>query len=77
MPRMSPTNAPSTPTAVDEDEENEGGVVDLHEEWEAEIERRIEDVRAGRAELIPAREVFAEMDADIARRARERAARSR
>lgn len=43
------------------------------EEWEVEIERRIEDVRAGRVELIPAEQVFAELDAKLEERRRERA----
>lgn len=43
------------------------------EEWEAEIDRRIEDVRAGRVELVPAEQVFAELDAKLEERRRERA----
>ena len=38
--------------------------------WEEEIQRRLRDVEAGRAELIPAERVFAEVEAELqARRA--------
>lgn len=30
--------------------------------WEAELDRRIADVREGRVQLIPAEQVFAELD---------------
>jgi len=34
--------------------------------WDAEIERRIEEIVSGTAELIPAEQVLAEMDAQLA-----------
>ena len=38
--------------------------------WEEEIQRRVRDVETGRAELIPAERVFAEVEAELqARRA--------
>lgn len=37
-------------------------------EWEEEISRRMEDVRTGKAKLIPAEEVFRRMDAAAAGR---------
>lgn len=40
--------------------------------WELEIDRRIEEVRAGKVETIPAEQVFAEIDAELARRGRGR-----
>lgn len=39
----------------------------LHPEWEAEIERRLDDLEAGRAEAIPADEVFARIEAKLKR----------
>lgn len=33
--------------------------------WEAEIQRRLEDFEAGRAELIPSEEVFEEIEAAL------------
>jgi putative addiction module component (TIGR02574 family) len=38
----------------------------LHPDWDAEIDRRLDDLEAGRAELIPADEVFAELEALLA-----------
>lgn len=43
------------------------------DEWEVEIDRRIEDVAAGRVELIPGEQVLAELDALLEERRRERA----
>lgn len=37
----------------------------LHPDWEAEIARRLDDLDAGRAELIPGEQVFAELRALI------------
>jgi len=46
------------------------------DEWEAEIDRRIEDVRSGRVKLIPHEQVMAEIDERLAAR-RTRSARTR
>jgi putative addiction module component (TIGR02574 family) len=35
---------------------------DLGEEWEAEIQRRIQDVDAGRVKTVPAEEVFSRLE---------------
>ena len=43
------------------------------QEREAEIDWRIDDVRSGRVELIPAEQVFAELDAKLDERRRGRA----
>lgn len=37
----------------------------LHSEWEAEIGRRLDDLEAGRAEAVPADEVFARIEAKL------------
>jgi putative addiction module component (TIGR02574 family) len=50
--------------------------LDHGEAWEREIDRRMEEVRTGQVETIPAEEVFAAIDADLARRAQERAGRT-
>lgn len=39
----------------------------LHPAWEAEIERRLDDLEAGRAETVPADEVFARIEAKLKR----------
>jgi len=36
--------------------------VDLGEEWEGEIKRRVQDVDAGRVKTIPAEEVFSRLE---------------
>jgi putative addiction module component (TIGR02574 family) len=44
--------------------------------WDAELDRRIADVREGRVQLIPAEQVFAELDEKLkARRAARLAAK--
>lgn len=39
--------------------------VDLSPEWEAEVQRRLRDMDAGRVEMIPAEKVFAELEAEL------------
>ncbi len=41
------------------------GQVELSVEWMEEIHRRVAEVEAGEAELIPAEEVFAELRASV------------
>lgn len=36
--------------------------VDLGDEWEAEIRRRIDEVDSGRAETVPAEDVFSRLE---------------
>ena len=36
--------------------------LDLGEEWEAEIQRRVEDIDAGRTQTVPAEDVFARLE---------------
>ncbi len=43
-------------------------VVDLHPDWEAEIERRERDVEEGRVQLIDGDEAFAQIRREIAER---------
>jgi hypothetical protein len=52
-------------------------LLDHGEEWEAEIDRRMEDVRSGRVELIPAEQVFAELDAKLDERRQARTSSGR
>ena len=50
--------------------------IDPAEEWERVLERRIEEVRTGQVETIPAEQVFAEIRGELDRRANERASRA-
>lgn len=36
--------------------------IDLGDEWEAEIQRRVDDVESGRAQTVPGREVFERLE---------------
>lgn len=44
-------------------EDHEVGPLEHGDEWEAEIDRRIQDVRSGRVKMIPIEEVEAEFRA--------------
>jgi putative addiction module component (TIGR02574 family) len=59
---------------VDDEEEADA---DHDEAWDAELDRRIADVREGRVECIPVEEVFADIDAMLARVKREQLAAGR
>ncbi len=39
--------------------------------WDAEIERRLDEIDSGKVEMIPLEDVLADMDAHIARKLRE------
>lgn len=48
--------------------EPEGTAEEIAKAWEEEVLRRISEIGAGRARLVPAEEVFTEIDALIAGR---------
>jgi putative addiction module component (TIGR02574 family) len=67
---MAPPPAAALPLADVDDEEADA---DHDEAWEAELDRRIADVREGRVQCVPWEQVKAEMAADRAEIQRERA----
>jgi putative addiction module component (TIGR02574 family) len=70
MPRATTATPSPAEEPADLDLDHDHG-----EAWEREIDRRMEDVREGRVETIPAEQVFAEIDAALAKRARPTARR--
>jgi putative addiction module component (TIGR02574 family) len=68
---MAPPPAAALPLADVDDEEADA---DHDEAWEAELDRRIADVREGRFECKPADQVTAEIRARLAERRGARAA---
>jgi putative addiction module component (TIGR02574 family) len=55
------------------DVDDEEADADHDEAWEAELDRRIADVREGRVQLVSEDQVFARLDAALAAAKRERA----
>jgi putative addiction module component (TIGR02574 family) len=45
----------------------DGADFQLHPSWDAEIERRVEELRSGKVQGIPAEDVFREIDALVDR----------
>ena len=70
-PMAQPPGTGHPPPELDDDEEADA---DLDEAWDAELDRRIADVREGRVKLIPLEEVQADIRAMLARMKREREA---
>ena len=73
---MAPLPATALPLpAIDDDEDV--AEADHGEAWNAELDRRIADVREGRVQLVPWEEVQANVKAMLARMKRERSRASR
>lgn len=71
-----PAAARSLPP-VDDDDDDAPADPGWNEAWNAELDRRIADVREGRVQLIPAEQVFAELDEKLKARAARRASGAR